>query len=94
MGHTYPVCDRRFGTIQTLFKKREFIAIPRQWATVLEEHNLSNVEVFWVTLAIIKDFKSFLRLRYVSRNEDIKKQGFEVKKHCMAQFRLWRRSGR
>ena len=44
-----------FGTIQTLFKKGEIIAIPRQWATVLEEHNLSNVEVCWVTLAMIKD---------------------------------------
>ena len=61
-GHTYSVCDRRFGTIQTLFKKGEIIAIPRQWATVLEEHNLLNVEVCWVTLAMIKDFKSFLRL--------------------------------
>ena len=75
-GHTYSVCDRRFGTMETLFKKRQIIAIPRQWVTVLD---LSNVEVFWVTLAMIKDFKSFLRLRYVSWNEDIKKQGFEVK---------------
>ena len=62
------------GTIQTLFKKREIIAIPRQWSTVLEEHNLSKVEVCWVTLAMIKDLKSFLRLRYVSRNEDIELQ--------------------
>ena len=57
-GHTYSVCDRRFGTKQTLFKKHEIIAIPRQWATVLEESNLSNVEVSWVTLAMIKDFKN------------------------------------
>ena len=56
--HTYSVCDRRFGTKQTLFKKHEIIAIPRQWATVLEESNLSNVEVSWVTLAMIKDFKN------------------------------------
>ena len=85
-GHTYSVCDRRFGTIQTLFKKREIIAIPRQWATVLEESNLSNVEVCWVTLAMIKDFKSFLRLRYVSRNEDIEKQRFEVKNTAWLNF--------
>ena len=86
-GHTYSVCDRRFGTIQTLFKKREIIAIiPRQWATVLEESNLSNIEVCWVTLAIIKDFKSFLRLRYVSRNEDIEKQRFEVKNIAWLNF--------
>ena len=85
-GHTYSVCDRRFGTIQTSFKKREIIAIPRQWATVLEESNLSNVEVCWVTLAMIKDFKSFLRLRYVSRNEDIEKQRFEVKNIAWLNF--------
>ena len=54
-GHTYSVCDRQFETIQTLFKKREIIAIPRQWVTVLEESNISNVEVCWVTLAMIKD---------------------------------------
>ena len=85
-GHTYSVCDRRFGTIQTLFKRRQIIAIPRQWATVLEESNLSNVEVCWVTLAMIKDFKSFLRLRRVSRNEDIKKQRFEVKNIAWLNF--------
>lgn len=47
--------------------------------TVLEESNLSNVEVCWVTLAMIKDFKFFLRLSYVSLSEDIEKQRFEVK---------------
>ena len=67
-------------------KKREIIAIPRQWATVLEEHNLSNVEVCWVTLAMIKEFKSFLRLRYVSRNEDIEKQRFEIKNIAWLNF--------
>ena len=45
----------------------------------MEEHNLSNVDVCWVTLAMIKDFKSFLRLRYVGQNEDIERQRFEVK---------------
>ena len=85
-GHTYSVCDRRFGTIQTLFKKREIIAIPRQWATVLEESNLSNVEVCWVTLAMIKDFKSFLQLRYVSQNKDIEKQRFKVKNIAWLNF--------
>ena len=84
-GHTYSVCDTRFGTIQTLFKKWEIIAIP--------QHNLSNVEVCWVTLAMVKDFNSFLRLRYVSWNEDIEKQRFEGKKHCMAQFQLRRKRG-
>ena len=66
--------------------RAQIIAIPRQWATVLEEHNLSNVEVSWVTLAMIKDFKSFLQLRYVSRNEDIEKQRFEVKNIAWLNF--------
>ena len=85
-GHTYFVGDRRFGTIHTLFKKREIIAIPRKWATVLEESKLSNVEVCWVTLAMIKDFKSFLQLWYVSQNEDIEKQRFEVKNIAWLNF--------
>ena len=85
-GHTYSVCDRRFGTIQTLFKRREVIATPRQWATVLEESDLANVRICWVTLDMIKDFKSFLRLRYVSRNEDIGKVRFEVKNIAWLNF--------
>ena len=44
------------------------------------------MEVCWVTLAIIKHFKSFLRLRYVSRNEDIEKQRFEVKNIAWLNF--------
>ena len=35
---------------------------------------------------MIKDFKSFLRLRYVSRNEDIEKQRFEVKNNAWLNF--------
>ena len=82
----YCANDRRFGTIQTLFKRREVIATPRQWATVLEESDLANVRVCWVTLDMIKDFKSFLRLRYVSRNEDIGKVRFEVKNIAWLNF--------
>ena len=35
---------------------------------------------------MIKDFKSFLQLRYVSRNEDIEKQRFEVKNIAWLNF--------
>ena len=35
---------------------------------------------------MIKDFKSFLPLRYVSRNEDIEKQRFEVKNNAWLNF--------
>ena len=85
-GHTYSVCDRRFGTIQTLFERHEVIDIPRKWATVLEQGNLSNVRVYWVTLDMIKDYKSFLRLQYVSRNADLEKERFEVKSIAWLNF--------
>ena len=35
---------------------------------------------------MIKYFKSFLRLRYVSRNEDVEKQRFEVKNIAWLNF--------
>ena len=85
-GHTYSVCDRRFGTIQNVFQRHEIIDIPRKWATVLEHEGLSNVTVKWVTLDMIKDYKSFLRLRYVSRNEDLEKERFEVKNIAWLNF--------
>ena len=85
-GHTYSVCDRRFGTIQNVFQRHEMIDIPRKWATVLENEGLSNVIVKWVTLDMIKDYKSFLRLRYVSRNEDLGRERFEVKSIAWLNF--------
>ena len=85
-GHTYSVCDRRFGTIQNVFQRHEIIDIPRKWATVLEHEGLSNVIVNWVTLDMIKDYKSFLRLRYVSRNEDVERERFEVKNIAWLNF--------
>ena len=85
-GHTYSVCDRRFGTIQNVFQRHEIIDIPRKWATVLENEGLSNVIVNWVTLDMIKDYKSFLRLRYVSRNEDLERERFEVKNIAWLNF--------
>ena len=87
-GHTYSVCDRRFGTIQNVFQKHEIFDIPRKWATVLEHEGLSNVTVNWVRLDMIKDYKSFLRLRYVSQNEDLEKERFEVKNIAWLNFRL------
>lgn len=59
-GHTYSYCDRRFGVIQSLFQRQEVVDIPKKWAKVLEQGNLSNVEVHWVSLEMIKDFKSYV----------------------------------
>lgn len=85
-GHTYSVCDRRFGTIQSIFQRQEIIDVPRKWATVLEREQLSNVVVNWVTLNMIKDYKSFLRLQYVRRNEDLEGEQFEVKNIAWLNF--------
>ena len=85
-GHTYSICDRRFGNIQTLFQKHEVIDTPLKWATVLEEEKLSGVTVHWVSLDMIKDYKSFLRLQYVSRNEDLEGERFEVKNIAWLNF--------
>lgn len=78
-GHTYSVCDRRFGTIQRLFQTQEVVDVPKKWASILKNSNLSNLSVHWVTQDMIKDYKSFLRIQYVSRNEDLNKEKFEVR---------------
>ena len=85
-GPTYSVCDRCFRTIQNVFQRHKVIDIPRKWATVSEHEGLSNVIVYWVTLDMIKDYKSFLRLRYVSRNEDLERERFEVKSIAWLNF--------
>ena len=85
-GHTYSVCDRRFGTIQRLFQNQEVVDVPKTWAGILQDGNLSNLSVHWVTLDMIKDYKSFLRIQYVSRNEDLDKEKFEVKEIAWLNF--------
>ena len=85
-GHTYSVCDRRFGTIQRLFQSQEVVDVPKTWASILQEGNLSNLSVHWVTLDMIKDYKSFLRIQYASRNEDLDKEKFEVKEIAWLNF--------
>ena len=73
-GHTYSVCDRRFGSIQTLFERHDVIDIPSKWETVLEQGELSNVRVYRVALDMTKDCNSFLRLQYVNWNTDLEKR--------------------
>lgn len=72
--------DLELYKIQKLFKNQEVVDVPRTWATVLVQGNLLNVAVRWVTLDMIKDYKLFLRKLYVSRNEDLEKKKFEVKR--------------
>ena len=78
-GHSYSICDRRFGSIQRLFDTHEVIEFPHQWAIVLERSHLKDVRTYWVTLNMIKDYKSFLKMQYISRNEDLDGEKFEVR---------------
>ena len=64
-GHSYSVCDRYFGNIQKVFSAQEKIETPKYRDNVLVRSGLSSVKVYWVGLEIIKDFKSFLKLKYV-----------------------------
>ena len=78
-GHSYSICDRRFGSIQRLFDTHEVIEFPHQWAIVLERSHLKDVRTYWVALNMIKDYKSFLKMQYISRNEDLDGEKFEVR---------------
>ena len=85
-GHTYSVCDRHFGTIQRFFNSIEVIQVPQQWATLMQRSQLQNVRAYWVTLNMIKDYKTFLRLQNVARNVDLENNKFEVKRIAWLNF--------
>ena len=85
-GHSYSYCDRRFGTIQKYLDNQETIQVPKDWATVLSKSHLLNIKVYWVNQEMIKDYKSFLKLQYVSRNEDLNHTKFEVKNIAWINF--------
>jgi len=80
------VCDRRFGTIQKYLDNQETIQVPKDWATVRNKSHLLNIKVYWVSQEMIKDYKSFLKLQYVSRNEDLSQTKFEVKNLAWINF--------
>lgn len=85
-GHSYSICDRRFGCIQQFFDLQEKIETPQQWAVLLRSSSLSNVQTYWVNLGWIMDFKTYLRMRYIARSEDIKNRKFEVRKIAFINF--------
>lgn len=85
-GHSYSICDRRFGCIQKFFDSVERVELPQEWATLLKNSSLKNIEVHWATLNMIKDYKSWLRRQYISRTEDIHKEKFEVRRLAWLNF--------
>jgi len=85
-GHSYSICDRRFGCIQKFFDTQEKISVPQEWAKVLKNSHLTNIEVHWVTSELLKDYKTFLKLQYVARNVDIEGNKIEVRKIAWINF--------
>lgn len=60
-GNSYSTCDRRFGCTQKFFDTVERIEVPQEWAMLLKDSPLKNIEVHWATLNMIKDYKFWLR---------------------------------
>ncbi len=85
-GHSFSICDRRFGCIQSFFDTVERVEVPKEWASLLKNSHLQNVEVHWMTLDMIMDFKSWLKGEYIARNEDVDKQKFEVRRVAWFNF--------
>ena len=69
-GHSYSICDRRFACIQQFYDTQEKVEVPQEWATLLKNSDLKNIKVHWITSEVIMDYKSFLKMQYVSRNVD------------------------
>jgi len=80
------ICDRRFGCIQKFFDTVERVELPQEWATLLKNSPLKNIKVHWVTLNMIKDYKSWLRMQYMSRSQDLDKRKFEVRRLAWLNF--------
>ena len=69
-GHSYSTCDHRFVCIQQFYDTQEKVEVPQEWATLLKNSDLKNIKVHWITSEVIMDYKSFLKMQYVSRNVD------------------------
>ena len=85
-GHSYSICDRRFGCIQQYFNTQEKIEILHEWATFLRNSHLHNVRSDWVSLHQIMNYKSYLKNQYPARSEDISREKFEVRKIVFINF--------
>ena len=86
-GHSFSICDRRFGCIQQHFNTQEKIETPQEWAITLRNSHLQNVRSHWVDVdewwTIIK---SFLKKKYVPRSQDVNGEKFEVRKIAWINF--------
>jgi len=85
-GQSFSICDRWFGCIQQFFNTKEKIETPQEWETTLRNSCLNNVKSYWVNLDWIMNYKSFLRMKYVARSEDIEREKFAVRKIAFINF--------
>ena len=85
-GHSFSICDRRFGCIQQYFNTQEKIETPQEWAITLRNSHLQNVRSHWVDVDRIMNYKSFLKKKYVPRSQDINGEKFEVRKIAWINF--------
>lgn len=85
-GHTYSICDRRFGTLEQFNKTIETIETPAHWALLLKKSELHRIEVYYVTREMVKNFKGFLKQEYHTRNTDINGDKFFVKSIAWMSF--------
>ena len=86
-GHTYGFCDRRFSNIEIATRRHEKIETPLHWMQVLRDTQIKNLEVHeLVTLPDIKNYKSFLKDAYVSRNVDLEGNKVSVRKLAWLNF--------
>ena len=81
-GHSYSICDWRFGSIQRLLtptKSSNSRASGRLcWNEVIWK-TFEHIGLVAVLLNMIKDYKSFLKMQYISRNEALDGEKFEVR---------------
>ena len=85
-GHSFSICDRRFGCIQQFFNTQEKIETPQEWAISLRNSHLRNVRSHWVSLHQIMNYKSYLKNKYIARSEDINGEKFGVGKIAFMNF--------
>ena len=69
-GHSYSISDRQSGSMQKFSDTIERVEVPKEWATLLKNSPLKNIEVHWATLDMIRDYKSWLTRQYTSRRVD------------------------
>ena len=85
-GHTYSICDRRFGNIEVATRRFEVIESPADWISKLRENGLTNLEIYEVTVDMIKSYKMFLRNAYVNRGTDVDGNTAKVRKLAWLNF--------